>query len=217
MAIIGRDIRCAFRRLNQLALPLVFLVIVVSLFPLAIDPDPAFLQKISPGVVWIAALLSTLLMVENMYQEDFTNGTLELLAVSGVPLAWIALSRALSTWLLSGLPLVIMCLLLGFMLNLPPVAVPTAIASLLLGTPVLHLVGAIGAALTVNAGNRGALVSLVVLPLYVPVLIFGSSAIGSAMTGLSSQGQLLFLAAIMVFALTTAPFAISAALRVSLD
>ena len=216
-AMIKRDFQCAFRRLNQLVLPLAFFIIVASLFPLAIDPAPAFLAKIAPGVIWIAALLSTLLMVDGMFQEDFDNGSLEILAISGTPLGWLVLARVTGYWMLSGIPLLLVSLLLGAMLNLPSHAFPVAVASLLLGTPVLHLVGAIGAALTLNAGNRGGLVSLIVLPLYVPVLIFGSSAISSSMLELPVHGQLLFVAALLALALSTAPLAIAAALRIALD
>ena len=162
-------------------------------------------------------MLSTLLMVDGMFQEDFDNGSLEILAISGTPLGWLVLARVTGYWMLSGIPLLLVSLLLGAMLNLPSHALPVAVASLLLGTPVLHLVGAIGAALTLNAGNRGGLVSLIVLPLYVPVLIFGSSAISSSMLELPVHGQLLFVAALLALALSTAPLAIAAALRIALD
>lgn len=215
--IVNRDLRLAFRHLSDVVNPLVFFIIVVSLFPLGIRPEPETLRLLAPGVIWIAALLATLLSLDSIFRTDFEDGTLEQMLLSSRPLAVIVLAKAFAHWVTTGLPLLLLAPLLGLLLALPGTALAALTATLALGTPTLSLVGSIGTGLTVSLKRGGALLSLLVLPLYVPVLIFGANAVDAAANGLPIRGQMLMLAAILALAVTLAPFAAATALRVSTD
>lgn len=214
--LIRQDLILAYRRRAQLANPILFFVLVVSLFPLGIGPDSTFLQKFAPGVLWIAALLSALLSLESMFRSDFEDGALDLLLASPHPLSLLVLAKVIAHWLVAGLPLLLIAPLLAMWLHLPISVMPTLLATLALGTPVLSLVGAIGVALTIGLPRGGVLLTLLILPLYVPVLIFATSAVDAAVAGLVVEGQLAMLGALLILALSLAPPAIAAALRISL-
>ncbi|CAI8246752.1 MAG: Heme exporter protein B [Marinobacterium sp. xm-d-530] len=212
-----RDLTLAFRRKSELVNPLIFFLIVASLFPIGVSPEPNFLSQLAPGLVWVAALLATLLSMETLFKSDYEDGSLEQLLLSPQPVFLVVLSKVLAHWLLSGLALTIVAPLLGVMLFLPSEGMPGLMLSLLLGTPTLSLIGAIGAALTVGLRRGGVLISLLVLPLYIPVLIFGSSAVQAAVTGLPLDGYLALLGAMLALALALAPIAAGAALRISVS
>ncbi|MBU2712527.1 heme exporter protein CcmB [Zooshikella sp. WH53] len=210
-----RDLRLGFRRQAELINPPLFFLIVVTLFPLGISPDPDFLAKLAPGVIWIAALLATLLAMDSLFRGDYEDGALDLLLVVPQPLFMHVLAKVCAHWLLTGLPLLILAPMLALMLSLPSQAYMTLIASLALGTPLLSLLGAIGAALTVGIRRGGMLLSLLILPLYIPVLLLGTGAVVAASEGLPADGQLLWLAVLLTLGLTLAPFAIAAGLRIT--
>jgi len=214
-ALLARDLKLAARRRSELLNPFFFYAVVVTLVPLGVGAKPELLAKLAPGLVWVGALLSTLLSLDNLFRSDFEDGSLELLLLSPYPATLLVMGKVSAHWLLTGLPLVAVAPLLAAMLGLdgPPLLV--LLATLALGTPTLSLVGAIGVALTVGLKRGGALLSLLVLPLYVPVLIFGAGAVNAAAVGLPVQGQLLFLTALLVLALSLAPLATAAALRIS--
>jgi len=216
-ALLRRDFLLAYRRRAELLQPLVFLLVVVTLFPLGVGPSPQLLANIAPGVIWIAALLATVLPLDSLFRSDYEDGTLEQMVLSGQPLALIALARILAHWLVAGLPIVLLSPLLAVWMNLPDAGVPVLIKSLIIGTPVLSLIGAIGAALTVSLKRGGQLLSLLVFPLYVPLLILATSAVSAAVAGLPYNGQLGLILAGMIAALTLAPFATAAALKLSLS
>ncbi len=215
--VLRRDLRLAFRHRGEVINPLLFFVIVISLFPLGVGPSPETLQTIAPGILWVAALLATLLSLDSLFRSDFEDGSLEQLALSPHPLSVLVLAKIVAHWLVSGLPLVLIAPLLGVLLYLPDAAYNILLQSLLLGTPILSLIGAIGMGLTVGLRRGGSLLSLLVLPLYVPVLIFGALAVHDAALGLPITGHLLLLGALLVFALSLAPLAAAAALRISLS
>jgi heme exporter protein B len=217
MAAIRRDLLAALRKPGQIFNPLLFYILAVSLFPLGVGPERGLLQSIASGVVWVAALLSVLLALESLFRADFEEGGLELLALSPVPLPLLALAKILAHWLLTGLPLIVLSPLLGQLLALPATTVTVLVLTLALGTPVLSLIGAIGAALTLAVRSNGALLALLVLPLYIPVLIFAAGAVSASMAGLPVAGQLYFLAALLALALTLAPPAVAAAIRINLQ
>ena len=214
--VAQRDLRIAFRHRSQLALPLLFFVLVVSLFPLAVSPELAVLRTMAPGIIWVAALLATLLSLDNMFRSDFDDGTLEQLLLSPYPTSVLVFAKILAHWLVTGLPLLLVAPMLGVLTNMQGQSMGVLIVSLGLGTPVLSLVGAIGVALTIGLKRGGALLSLLVLPLYVPVLIFGANAVDAAQTGLDVSGQLYLLGALLLLSLCLAPIAASAALRVTI-
>ena len=216
MSILRRDLTLALRTRSEIANPLIFFVIIVSLFPLAVSPEAGLLRTVAPGVIWVAALLSTMLSLDSIFRSDFEDGSLEQMLLSPHPLSVLVLGKITAHWLVSGLPLILLSPLLGVLMFLPFEAMPALLATLALGTPVLSLVGAIGVALTVGLRRGGVLLSLLVLPLYIPVLIFASNAIATATADLSIRGQLFFLAAMLALALTLAPLATAAALRISL-
>ncbi len=216
IAIIKRDLTLALRTRSEIANPLIFFIIIVSLFPLAVSPESELLKTMAPGVIWVAALLSTMLSLDSIFRSDFEDGSLEQMLLSPHPMPILVLAKVIAHWLASGLPLIFLAPLLGVLLFLPNEAMPALLATLALGTPVLSLVGAIGVALTVGLRRGGVLLSLLVLPLYIPVLIFASNAIATAAADLSIKGQLYFLAAMFALALTLAPLATAAALRISL-
>jgi len=216
ITILKRDLTLALRTRSEIANPLIFFIIIVSLFPLAVSPEPGLLKTMAPGVIWVAALLSTMLSLDSIFRSDFEDGSLEQMLLSPHPMTVLVLGKITAHWLVSGLPLIFLSPLLGVLLFLPTEAMPALLATLALGTPVLSLVGAIGVALTVGLRRGGVLLSLLVLPLYIPVLIFASNAIATAAADLSIKGQLYFLAAMFALALTLAPLATAAALRISL-
>ncbi|MBI3898220.1 MAG: heme exporter protein CcmB [Gammaproteobacteria bacterium] len=217
LSIVRRDLTVALRRAQDALTPVIFFAIVVSLFPLGVGPEPATLATIAPGVLWVAALLSTMLSLPRMFSNDYADGTLEQLLLAPHPLSVLVLAKVLAHWLLTGLPLVLLSPLLALQLQLPADAIGTLTLSLLLGTPVLSLLGATGVALTLGLRGGGVLVSLLVLPLYTPVLIFGAGSVAAAATGLDTEAYLSLLGAFLVLALSFAPWATAAALRTSLD
>lgn len=213
--LLTRETRLLFRRPAELANPLVFFAIVIALFPLAVGPETQLLQTISPGLVWVAALLAVLLSLDGLFRSDFEDGSLEQWVVSPHPLALLVLAKVLAHWAFSGLALVLLAPLMGLMLGLPIGTIPVLLVSLLLGTPILSLLGAVGAALTVGLKRGGLLLALLILPLYIPVLILGSGALQAALQGLPAVGHLLWLASLTALAVTLAPFAIAAGLKIS--
>ncbi|EAR60549.1 heme exporter protein CcmB [Neptuniibacter caesariensis] len=216
-AVLKRDLMLAYRRKSDLFNPLIFFLMVATLFPLGVSPEPEFLAEVAPGVVWVAALLATLLSMDSLFRSDFEDGTLEQTLLSPQPLFIIVLAKVLAHWMMSGLPLTILAPLLGVMLFLPSEGMGGLMLSLLLGTPTLSLIGAIGAALTVGLRKGGVLISLLVLPLYIPVLIFGTSAVQAAVTGLPLAGFFALLGAMLALGVVMAPLAIGAALRISVS
>lgn len=216
-ALVRRDVLIALRRRAEMANPLLFFLMVCTLFPLGIGPEPTRLAALAPGVIWVVALLACLLASDGLFRTDYDDGSLEQMLLSPASTYLLALAKSLAHWLITGLPLVLMSPLLAVLLQLPSSAIPTLCFSLLLGTAILSLVGAIGAALTVGLRRGGLLIALIVLPLYVPVLIFGAGAVQAAVDGFSSSGQLAILGALLALALPLSPFAVSAALRVSVD
>ncbi len=217
LTVVARELRLAFRRWDQVLQPLIFFVIVTTLFPLATSPDIAQLKQIGPGVVWVAAMLASLLALESLFRPDVEDGTMEQWVLSGQPLAWILLFKTVAHWVLSGLPLVIVAPLMAEGFRIPNDVLPILVASLALGTGVLSILGAVGAALTVSVRRGNVLVALLVLPLQVPVLIFGSHAVERAMHGEAVIGPMYFLAAMLLMALSLGPFAMAAAIRISVE
>lgn len=213
--LFSREARLLCRRPAELLNPLVFFGIVVALFPLAVGPESRLLETLSPGLVWVAALLAVLLSLDGLFRSDFEDGSLEQWVLSPHPLPLLVLAKVLAHWLFSGLALVLLAPLLALMLGLPARCVPVLLLSLLLGTPVLSLLGAVGAALTVGLKRGGLLLALLILPLYIPVLILGSGALQASLQGLPAAGQLLWLASLAVLAATLTPFAIAAGLKIS--
>ena len=205
------------RNRSDLANPLIFFLTVVVFVPLGISPDPKVLMSLAPGMVWIIALLATLLSLDRMFQSDFEDGSLDQMLVSGQPLYWFALIKAVVHWLLTGLPLTILAPVMGLMMNLAPQGYIALIVSLLLGSACLSLIGAIGAALTVALRRGGLLLSLIIMPLYVPILIFGTSAVRNAAEGDPFWGQITMLLGFLMGALVLSPIAVAGALRVSAD
>ena len=213
--LLGRDLRLAFRSRHELANPLIFFVLVVTLFPLAVSPSAETLAVMAPGVIWVSALLSVLLSLDRLFKQDYEDGSLDQLMLSPNPLVILVLAKVCAHWLLTGLPLVLIAPLLGMFMYVPDEAIGVLMLSLLLGTPVLSLVGAIGVSLTVAVNRGGVLLSLIILPLYIPVLIFGANAVDVASDGMSVRGQMLFLAAVLALALSLAPLATAVALRIT--
>ncbi len=214
-AAMKRDLLLSFRHRNEIVNPLAFFLMVAVMFPLGISPEPKFLAEVAPGVIWVAALLASLLSVDSIFRTDFDDGSLEQMLVSPQPLVLLVLAKVLSHWLISGFCLALMSPLLALMLFLPAEGLFSLVMSLLLGTPTLSLIGAIGAGLTVGLRKGGVLISLLVLPLYVPVLIFGAGTVQAGTMGMSIDGYLALLAAILVVSIMLAPFAIVAALKIS--
>lgn len=214
-ALLRRDLLIAFRQRSDLVNPLFFFIMVIALFPLGIGPEKNVLEKIAPGVIWIAALLSTLLSVDSLFRQDFEDGALELALLSPQPLFVLVLGKVVAHWLVSALPLILVSPILSVMLFMDADTVLATLYSLLLGTPVLSMISAIGAALTVGLRKGGVLIAIIALPLYVPVLIFGTGAVQAASMGMPYGGQLAILATFLILALALAPVAIAAGLRIS--
>ncbi len=217
MWIIKRDLLLAVRRRSDVLTTLFFFIIVVSLFPLSVGPEMNMLRTMAPGVVWVAALLASMLSLGRMFSNDYVDGTLEQMLLSPQSLSLLVLGKAFAHWLVTGVPLVLMAPVLGIQYDLPAEALLVLTSALLLGTPVLSLIGAIGAALTLGLRGGGVLVSLLVLPLYIPVLIFGSGAVEANMSGVEFDAHLSLIGAFLLVSVVFAPWAAASALRVSLE
>lgn len=217
LALLRRDLLLAFRQRQDLANPLAFFVIVITLFPLGVSPEAAFLQQAGAGILWVAALLATLLGLDHLFRNDYEDGSLEQWLLLPQPTYLLVLVRVLAYWLVTGLPLVLLAPVLGIMLHLPGNLIGILCLTLLLGTPVLSLIGSIGAALTVGLRGGGVLLSLLVLPLYIPVLIFGTGTVAAAAGDLPVTGYLAIMGAIAALALVLAPLAAAAALKISVS
>ncbi len=216
-ATLKRDLVLLLRRRSEVLNPLVFFAIVITLFPIGISPDPALLAAIAPGLLWVAALLAALLSLDSLFHSDYDDGSLEQLLLTPQPLALLVLAKVAVHWLLTGLPLALMAPLLGVMLALPAGSYAVLAVSLALGSASLSLIGAIGAALTVGLSRGGVLLSLLVLPLFIPVLIFGAGAVQAAIFGDGALAHLAILGALLALALSLAPLAIAASLRISIN
>jgi heme exporter protein B len=217
LCVVRRDLLLAWRRKSDVATALLFFVIVTSLFPLGVGAEPTLLRAIAPGVIWVAALLSSMLSLSRLFAADHADGTLEQMLLGVAPLGVVAAAKAAAHWIVAGLPLALIAPFIALQYDLPAALWPVLALSLLLGTPVLSLIGAIGAALTLGLRGGGILLSLLVLPLYVPVLILGAGSVDMASAGMGGEGQLLLLAALLVAAGAFAPWAIAAALRISME
>jgi len=215
--VIHRELRLSFRRPEQLLQPLVFFLIVTTLFPLGLSLQLSLLRDMAPGVLWVAALLASLLSLDSLFKSDADDGTLEQLALSGQSLTVIVIAKTFAHWLVSGAALVLVSPVVATALGIPVEAFATMLLSLALGTMTLSWLGAIGAGLTVGLRRGNVLLSLIVLPLAIPLLIFGAGATDRAISGISAAGALYFLASLCVFTCTLAPFAATAALRIALD
>ena len=217
LAVLRREVSLALRQKGEVLTPLVFFVVIASHFPLGVGPESALLLRMAPGVLWVSALLAAMLSLQRLFATDYADGSLEQMLLSPTPLPMLAAAKALSHFLLSGLPLVLMAPVLGLQFGLDGRALGILMLSLLLGTPTLSLIGGIGAALTLGVRGAGVLLSLLVLPLYIPVLIFGAGAVEADAAGLGAGGHLSLLAALLVLSLFFAPFATTAALKISLE
>jgi len=215
--VVARDLLLAARRNSDVLTVVLFFVIVVSLFPLGIGPEPKLLRTVAPGVLWVAALLASMLALGRVFAADHADGTLEQMMLGNTPLGLVVAAKVFAHWLVTGLPLVLISPVLALQFDLPQELFGVLVLSLALGTPVLSLIGAIGAALTLGLRGAGALLSLLVLPLYVPVLIIGAGATESAASGLGGSAQLLLLGAMLIVAAAFAPWAAAAALRISVE
>ncbi len=216
-AVVRRDLLLAFRQRSDVANTLLFFVVVVTMVPLGVGAEPNLLRSIAPGVVWVAALLAAILSLNRLFAADFADGTLEQMLISAEPLPLIVLGKIAAHWLVTGVPVTAIAVVLGIMFDLGVEQTATLMASLALGTPVLSLLGAVGAALTLGLRGGGVLVSLLVLPLYVPVLILGAGSVEAVAAGLGGGPYLLLLGALALFAIVLTPWAVSAALRISVE
>ena len=216
-SVIRRDCLISFRGLGEVFQPVLFFIIVISLFPLTTVPEKLLLQSIGPGIIWVGALLATLLAMDNLFRPDFEDGTLEQLALSPHPLSILILGKTFAHWVMTGLPLILISPLLGVFMHLPGDAIITMVCSLVIGTPALSFIGSVGVALTVGIRKSGVLLSLIILPLFTPILIFGASAIQAVMTSQDPSPHLLLLGAVSLFSLAVCPLASAAAIRISLN
>lgn len=217
MAALRRELSLAMRQKGEVLTPLVFFVVIASLFPLGVGPESALLLRMAPGVLWVSALLAAMLSLQRLFSMDYVDGSLEQMVLSPTPLGLLVAAKALSHFLLSGLPLVLMAPILGLQFGLEGRSLGILVLTLLLGTPTLSLIGSIGAALTLGVRGAGVLLSLLILPLYIPVLIFGAGAVEADAAGLSIGGHLSLLAALLVLSAFFTPMATTAALRISLE
>jgi heme exporter protein B len=217
IGVLRRDLLLALRRKSDALAPVFFFVVVASLFPLGIGPEPDLLRRIGPGVLWVGALLATMLSLARLFASDYDDGTLEQMALSPEPLVGLVAAKVTAHWLVTGLPLVVVSPVLALQYGLPADTIAVLAASLVLGTPVLSLVGAIGAALALGVRGGGLLVALLVLPLYVPALVFGAGAVDANLAGTGAEAHLSLLGACLVIAAFFAPWAIAAALRIALE
>ena len=216
-ATLARDLLIAYKRKNDIVNPFMFFLIVATLFPIGISPDPQRLGEIAAGVLWISALLAAMLSMDNLYRADYEDGSLEQLLLSPHPLYFMVLAKNISHWLVSGLPVVLASPLIAYMLNLSADAYFALFMTLLLGTPVLSLLGSIGVALTVGLGSRGLILAVITLPMSVPVLIAGTMAVQQTLNGAPLTGYLAILGAMLLVSITLAPLASAAALRISIN
>jgi heme exporter protein B len=217
LAVLKREISLGLRQKGEVLTPLIFFMVIASLFPLGVGAESNLLLRMAPGVLWVSALLAAMLSLQRMFATDYADGSLEQMALSGTPLGLLVLAKALAHFLLSGLPLVLVAPVLGLQFGLDGRALGILMLSLLLGTPTLSLIGSIGAALTLGVRGAGVLLSLLILPLYIPVLIFGAGAVEADAAGLGIGGHLSLLAALLVLSLFFSPLATAAALRISLE
>lgn len=217
MATLKRDLLIAFKRKNDVVNPFMFFLIVATLFPIGITPDPDRLGEIAAGVLWISALLASMLSMDSLFRSDFEDGSLEQLLLSPHPLYFMVLAKNISHWLVSGLPVVLVSPLIAYMLNLPSESYSVLFLTLLLGTPVLSLLGSIGVALTVGLGSRGLILAVITLPMSVPVLIAGTMAVQQTLNGASVSGYLAILGAMLIGSLCLAPLASATALRITVN
>jgi len=215
--MVRRDLTLAWRRRADVMSTLFFFVIVVSLFPLSLGPETQLLRSIAPGVVWVAALLASMLSLGRLFANDYQDGTLEQMLLTPQPLYLIVVAKVFAAWLVSGVPLALLSPLLGIQFGLSQDTLLVLAFSLFLGTPVLTIIGSIGAALTLGLRGGGVLIAVLVLPLYIPVLIFGAGAVDASIIGISPQANLSLLGAVLALALVFSPWATSAALRISLE
>jgi len=212
-----RDLRLASRRRVESLLPMVFFIVAASLFPLGVGPEPQTLRQMAPGIVWVCALLAAMLSVQNLYAADLADGSLEQMLLAPSHAAVIALAKAVAHWLISGLPLILVAPVLGLLFDLAPDSLAVLVLGLLLGTPILSLLGGLGAALTLGLRSSGVLLVLIVLPLTIPALIFGAGAVVAVESGLSANGHLSLLAALLIASVLGTPWATAAALRIAVD
>ena len=217
LAIYARDLRLALRRRIEALLPVAFFVVAVSLFPLGVGPEPQMLRQIAPGIVWVSALLASMLSMAALYAADHADGSLEQMLLSGQPGVVIAAAKAAANWTVTGVPLVAAAPLIGLMLDLPAMSLLTLVASLALGTPILSLLGGLGAALTLGLRSGGVLLILLILPLAIPTLIFGAGAVSAADAGVSAAGHFSLLGALLIATALGAPLATAFALRIALE
>ena len=215
--LLWRDLLLAYRRRTEMINPLLFFILVTTLFPLGIGADPALLRSVAPGIIWVAALLAAMLSLDSVFRSDFEDGSLEQFLISAQPLSILVLAKVIAHWLITGLPLLIVAPLLGLLLDLPSASISTLMLTLALGTPVLSMIGAIGVGLTVGLRRGGVILSLLVLPLYVPVLIFAANAVESAGAGLPIGAHLSLLMALLALSVSLSPLATAAALKISLS
>ncbi|QEX24939.1 heme exporter protein B [Hypericibacter adhaerens] len=216
LAILGRDLRLILRHGSEAATALAFFLLAVLLFPFGLGPEPDLLARIAAGILWVVALLASLIALDRLFAEDFQDGSLEQLALAPLPLPLVVLAKLGAHWLATGLPMVILAPLLALMLHMDPAGLPALVGSLLLGTPCLSFIGAVGAALVLGARRGALLLPLLILPLYIPVLIFGTAAIDAALSGLSPAPHLQLLGAILLVSLGIGPFAAAAAAKQAL-
>jgi heme exporter protein B len=216
-AVYTRDLRLALRRRVEALLPVVFFIVAVSLFPVGVGPEPQTLRVIAAGVVWVCALLASMLSVANLYALDHADGSLEQMLLSGHPPTLIASAKAAAHWTITGAPLVLAAPLIGLLLDMSTTALATLVAALLLGTPILSLLGGVGAALTLGLRSAGVLLILLILPLTIPALIFGSGAVAAVDAGISASGHFSLLGALLIFTALIAPLATALALRIALE
>jgi heme exporter protein B len=215
--LVRRDLRLALRQGGDAAMVVAFFVLAVVLFPFGVGPEPELLARIGSGVIWVTALLAALLSLDRLFQADYEDGSLEVLALTPLPLEAVVVAKCAAHWLVTGLPLTLVAPLLALLVNLDPAGYPVLVAAMLAGTPTLSLIGAVGAALALGARRGGVLLSLLVLPLYIPVLVFGVAAVEAALAGLSPRPHLLILGAMALAALPLAPLAAGAAARQALE
>lgn len=217
ISVIQRELRLAVRQVGDSTVIVMFFVLASILFPFGIGPEPNTLARIAPGVIWTTALLAAMLSFERLFLPDYEDGSLEQLALSPAPLEFVTLGKAIAHWLTTGLPLLVAAPVIGLVYRLPEEGYPVLMMTMLLGTPTLSLIGTVGAALTLGARRGGVLLSLLVLPLVIPVLIFGTAGIDAAISGFAVKTHLLVLAALLLGSLVLAPVAAAAALRQALD
>lgn len=217
LAVYVRDLRLALRRRVEALLPVMFFVVAISLFPLGVGPEPETLRQIAAGIVWVCALLAAMLSVSSLYAGDHADGSLEQMVLSGQPVSLIAAAKAAAHWTVTGAPLVLVAPLIGLLLDMSAPALAVLVASLLLGTPILSLLGGLGAALTLGVRSAGVLLILIVVPLTMPALIFGAGAVGAVDSGLSPSAHLSLLGALLILTALAAPPATALALRIALE